>query len=126
MHSNLESDCSTTMNMNCKTALGFVRPHGSDMVLQLMTFIRPSTYVRYYKCWREYLDMRLNRYSLFLKPLSIFFVGITSRTSFGGGGGGGGGGAFAPPCQNLCPPPPPPCEHCMKCENKTSDAPQAF
>ena len=41
MHSNLESDCSTTINMNCKTALGFVRPHGSDMLLHVMTFNRP-------------------------------------------------------------------------------------
>ena len=28
---------------------------------------------------------------------------------------------FVPPCQNLAPPGT--CEHCMKCENKTSDAP---
>ena len=40
--------------------------------------------------------------------------------------GGGQRGTFAPPLRESLPPPPGTCEHCMKCENNSSDAPQAF
>ena len=52
-------------------------------------------------------------------------VGTHAGLHLGGrwGWGGGGGGKAKPLLARILPPSLGTCEHCMRCENKTSDAP---